>query len=300
MKTKIVLTTCLLILSACFVNNIILANKTQNKDITILSTPRLNQLSNKLINEYKKTYPEQNIQGVDFEEINLSESLTNTMSLALVSQEDISSLIDQSLWKMLIGRDVIVPVINAGNPFLDTLEKQGITPTGLAEIIRMGKGTWGKLLGSGNDRQVNIYTMSDKSIRPALSAFLKINPSEFQVVEMNSLNDFKKVILNDPFSIGFCRIIDVLVSENQGIAENIRLLPIDKNENGRIDYHEKIYDNPENFMRGVWIGKYPKLLVQNIYLVAGNFPKNKEVSDFAGWILTEGQQFLEPESFSEL
>ena len=46
------------------------------------------------------------------------------------------------------------------------------------------------------------------------------------------------------------------------------LLPIDRNGNGLIDYNEKIYDDINDFSRGVWIGKYPKSLFSNIYSVA--------------------------------
>ena len=52
------------------------------------------------------------------------------------------------------------------------------------------------------------------------------------------------------------------------MVENIRLLPIDRNGNGLIDYNEKIYDDVNDFSRGVWIGKYPKALFSNIYTVA--------------------------------
>ena len=43
------------------------------------------------------------------------------------------------------------------------------------------------------------------------------------------------------------------------MAENLRLLPLDKNGNGQIDFNEMIYEDLNAFTRGVWIGKYPRV-----------------------------------------
>jgi glycine cleavage system H lipoate-binding protein len=84
------------------------------------------------------------------------------------------------------------------------------------------------------------------------------------------------------------------------MVENIKLLPIDKNGNGKIDYMEKIYDDLNVFARGVWIGKYPKALYRDVYYVSSAQPENKTEIAFLKWILTDGQQYLYLNGYSDL
>jgi glycine cleavage system H lipoate-binding protein len=82
--------------------------------------------------------------------------------------------------------------------------------------------------------------------------------------------------------------------------DNISLVPIDKNENGKIDFMEDIYDNLQDLSRGVWIGKYPKALSGNIYAAASTKPENSTETAFLQWVLTGGQEFLSPNGYCDL
>ena len=84
------------------------------------------------------------------------------------------------------------------------------------------------------------------------------------------------------------------------MRENLSLLPIDKNNNGLIDYNEKIYDDVSLFSRGVWIGKYPKALISNIYSISSNLQNTGSELAFMKWVLTYGQQFLNSNGYTDL
>jgi glycine cleavage system H lipoate-binding protein len=53
-------------------------------------------------------------------------------------------------------------------------------------------------------------------------------------------------------------------------------------------------------MRGVWIGKYPHELVQNIYAFAAEKPNEAASIQFVRWLLTEGQNTLADNGLNEL
>ena len=107
-------------------------------------------------------------------------------------------------------------------------------------------------------------------------------------------------IQNDPYAVGFCKMVSIIGQDKQSIVENIKLLPIDKNGNGKIDYMEQIYDDPDAFARGIWIGKYSKALYTDLYYVSSAPPANESEIAFIKWILTDGQQFLYVSGFSDL
>jgi glycine cleavage system H lipoate-binding protein len=117
------------------------------------------------------------------------------------------------------------------------------------------------------------------------------------------LTDAKKIldaIRKDPYAIGFCRITDILANQGKEFATGIALLPIDKNGNGKMDYMEDIYNNPSEFMRGVWIGKYPKALSSEIFAVAPSQPTGAIEVAFLNWVLTGGQEMLTAEGLCSL
>jgi glycine cleavage system H lipoate-binding protein len=62
----------------------------------------------------------------------------------------------------------------------------------------------------------------------------------------------------------------------------------------------QIYDDPGDFTRGVWIGKYPRSLFSNIYTVAGVQPEKGSEIDFIRWVLTDGQKYLSVSGYSDL
>jgi glycine cleavage system H lipoate-binding protein len=87
---------------------------------------------------------------------------------------------------------------------------------------------------------------------------------------------------------------------DQNLAENIQIVPIDRNGNGQIDYMENIYENLQTFSRGVWIGKFPKDLSVNIYALAPEKPQGENERAFLNWILKDGQQLLTVNGHSDL
>jgi glycine cleavage system H lipoate-binding protein len=107
-------------------------------------------------------------------------------------------------------------------------------------------------------------------------------------------------IQKDPNAIGFCRLTDILDPGKQQIVENISIMPIDRNNNGKIDYNEQIYSNLNVFNRAVWIGKYPKSLYNSIYSYSSSKPTGETEVAFLKWVLTDGQQYVSPNGYSEL
>jgi glycine cleavage system H lipoate-binding protein len=95
-------------------------------------------------------------------------------------------------------------------------------------------------------------------------------------------------------------LADLINHEDFSAASQISLLPIDKNANGKIDHFESIYEDLNKFSRGVWIGKYPNELVANIYSITVAKPENKEAKAFLKWVLSDGQQYMLMNGFSEL
>ncbi len=269
--------------------------------IKIFSSPDLYNLSVKWANEYDKVNPEAKIKIISATDNKIAGNKIGNEGFGIVSDNYFSGSGNESNWKMVIGRDIIIPVINSKNPYLDEISKQGISPEVFSQFIaNPDSRTWGTLLKSNQKTSANYYWINNESVINGLSEFLKTDKLKEKGFKVESGKELISAIQKDPNSIGFCKMVDILDFKNQSLLENIAMLPIDRNGNGIIDYNEKIYDDFNSFSRGVWIGKYPKALFSNIYSVSTEQPENAAEVAFLKWVLTDGQQFLYSNGYSDL
>ncbi|TFH22405.1 MAG: hypothetical protein E4H10_13820 [Bacteroidia bacterium] len=268
---------------------------------TILSTPELNKLATTWAASYSKLHPEVKIGVSDLPVNSMAESLGKSNTLGFISGEYSAAIAGNSLWKEVIGRDVIVPVYNSGNPFINEISRHGISFENLVLLLNNpGTVTWGTILETEQNIPVNLYVLDDPSIQPAIGSLLNVNQANINSTKVEFGLDFISAVQEDPYAIGLCKMPDLVDSRDQKMHSQIAILPIDNNGNGQIDYKENIYGDMDAFSRGVWIGKYPRALTRNIYSVSSSQPANKSEVAFIKWILTDGQVFLDNHRFANL
>ncbi len=269
--------------------------------IKVLSTPDLYNTSLKWATEYNRLYPEIKIKVVNVSDSKTMDKLLAEGNIAFVSNEHYSGFNNQTLWRVVVGRDVIVPVINSKNSFSDKIYQQGVSKNALAQFYENTRlSNWGMLLNNNEKTPVNYYWIDDESLQTGIAAFLGTGKTAIHGIEVKNSDEMVAAIRKDPNGLGFCKMINILDAQHQSIVENIRLLPIDRNGNGIIDYSEKIYDDFNAFSRGLWIGKYPKNLISNIYSISSGQPEKSSEVAFLKWVVTDGQQFLSKDGYSDL
>jgi glycine cleavage system H lipoate-binding protein/ABC-type phosphate transport system substrate-binding protein len=304
MKTTIIFLTSLLLL-----NNSNLSSKdsvNENKSykgdsVKVLSSPDLSSLSIKWAGEYNRLYPEAKIKVINVSDSKMADNLIKDGNTGFVSNEYFTGFADASLFKVVVGRDIIVPVINSKNPFMAELFQKGISPDALEKFIgNQNSQTWETLLKNETSLPAHYYWINDESIIKGISGFLKTDMIKSAGIEVKNGEEMISAVQKDPYAIGFCKMVNIMDFNNQSVAENIRLLPIDRNGNGVLEYNENIYNDFNSFSRGVWIGKYPKALFSNIYSVSSALPENETQIAFLKWVITDGQQFICSNGFSDL
>jgi len=233
---------------------------------------------------------------------NIRSPITTSGRIGFISKGFIQEIEGDLKWKMVVGRDVIVPVMNPDNPFLDEIYHNGISQEKFNMAYSSGViPTWGTLMGDDKVfTPVNSYCIKDESVYNNLSEFMQTDHFTTSINEVSEINEFLDRITRDRFSLGFCRLADIIDSGHNRFDERVKLVPIDINANNKIDHFENIYSDINDFTRGVWIGKYPREFSSSIYTVAGGQPNKENDLAFLEWVLTDGQQFLNKNGFSEL
>jgi len=280
-------------------NNKLVAQEspTSENSISIISTPDLFNLTTDWASEFCKLNPETKIKVVKFTDANQSSILETGTNLYFVSNEAYSSLNNKELWKLEVGKDALVPIINSKNPFLADIKKQNISPEILAQVlVNPANRIWTILPKTGKKVPVNYYLVNNQSDKSMIGKYLSTNQT-IEGIGLENYDQMISAIQNDPYSIGFCKMSSLIKSNND---QNITMMPVDKNGNGQIDGFENIYTDLQAYKRNAWIEKYPKELTANIYSIAPKMPVNQAEIAFLKWVSTDGQQLLNQKGYASL
>lgn len=263
--------------------------------IHVSSSTETNGLTASWVNEYNLSNPAAKIAIVQNGD---SKSQTaDHLKFVVDSNEPTSE--NASTWKMVIARDVIVPIVSSRNPMLSSVIQQGISANEFALLFTNAeKRNWSAVVKNGQNISFQLYLPKNEEFKSGIQLFTKTKIDPDRVKMLNSADEVFDALQKDNLSIGFCKLSD-LHGANLG-AENLRLLPIDKNGNGRIDNFEQIYQNLDEFTRGVWIGKYPNALSRSIVALAQVKPTDKNEIAFLSWILADGQHLLNLNGYCDL
>lgn len=269
-------------------------------NLKIYASSELSDLTTRWAEEFNTTNQALKIQVVSLPEAGSIIQIADG-TLSFITQKDLKVADNDMLWKVVVGRDVMVPIVNSKNPYLATLQEKGISADALSLVFAdKSASPWGILLGNEKNNLVSCYFINNAEVKTTLAAFLNTETEMLNGVGVSNSSEMIAAIQKDIYAIGFCRLTDILNSQNQQIAENISLLPIDRNANGTLEYTENIYQDVASFTRGVWIGKYPKALYTSIYSVSASKPSTENEVAFLKWVLTEGQNYTALNGYTEL
>jgi len=304
MKTRIILIIGLFFLSCSIANSKEIengSNPSTEGSIKVFTSPEIYNLTTQWTREYSSLNPNVKIKVITATGNNIPRMLNNGAGIGFIGDGSNVAIQNQEIWNIQVAHDVIVPIMNCANPLMNEIIRRGVTPERLTRLFENSENqNWGKLLDNSQNIPIHFYLTNDASVLAGVTNFCKANQIKTNGINVVSSTEMISAIQKDPNAMGFCKLIQVVDGQSQNLIENIKLVPIDRNGNGKIDYIENIYDNLQSFSRGVWIGKYPNALSGNIYSVSSGKPKNEAEIAFLKWVITDGQQYLAKNGYSDL
>ncbi|PKP34748.1 MAG: hypothetical protein CVU00_05515 [Bacteroidetes bacterium HGW-Bacteroidetes-17] len=293
----------LMLLSICPNSNGTEINNEISKEgsITVLCSPDLYNLTNRWVEEYGKLNQNLKIKVLKIGHNSVDNAYSSDFNVGLVSESSLYLLEKPTNLSLIVGRDILVPIMNTNNPLKIEIFTHGISSGKLAGFFKsQGDHNWGSLLNIESNLPIHYYKSDNDEISSTVEEFLKMNGIAIEGINVANNQEVIASVQKDIYSIAFCRVTDVIDPMNNGMLENITLLPIDRNGNGKMDSFEQIFDDLNTFSRGVWIGKHAKELISNIYAVSNESIDNGKEKEFIKWMLTDGQQFLSSNGYSDL
>lgn len=230
----------------------------------------------------------------------VSQMISEKDAAFAVITQTMASKMEELPLKVLIGRNAVIPVVSHNNQYLDKLNETGVSPEVLADLLGSSQNaTWGSLLNKTDNQPLQLFTTS---MARKTSTFQQLTSNNQKVTSIGLLKGQKveEFMDENPNAILFCRLSEIIDKENGSFIDGIQVLPFDRNSNQQIDYMEMIFSNLDDFLRAVWIGKYPKLFSESLYLVSSEIPQQDSEFAFVEWILTLGQDQLNKQGYTSL
>ena len=232
----------------------------------------------------------------------MTDTIAGAVDIGMISRSIKDEETAQGIFWVSVTKDAVFPIINAENPVAAQILEKGISQETFAKIYITGEiTTWGEVVGDPSiTDEIHVFTRSDAS--GAAEQWAKFGGGKAQEdlkgIGVNGEPAILDTVIKDPLGIGYGNLNSIFDLTNGTLVPGIVIPPIDINTNGKADA-EEVYTVKEDAFGAVANGTYPSPPARFENLATLGKPEGLTLA-FIEWILTDGQQFLEPAGFVPL
>ncbi|MBN2545992.1 MAG: PstS family phosphate ABC transporter substrate-binding protein [Spirochaetes bacterium] len=298
--------TCLLIVIVLML--ILTCKKTQKNDlmkgqIAISGAWALYPMVVKWSEEFKKIHPQVNIDiSAGGAGKGMSDTLKNIVDLGMVSRSIYDEEIKRGALPFAVCKDSVVPVINIKNPLIEKIRSKGANKELFKKIyIDQSIKNWEELISGNGNTDIHLYTRSDScGAAETWANYMGYKQEDLKGTGIYSDPGLVEAVKNDIFGLGYNNINYIYDNKTKLLHEGIAILPLDINNNSKIDKDENFYSNLNELTKAIADDIYPSPPARELYLVSNGKLEKKAVIEFIKWILTNGQLFVEESGYIKL
>lgn len=293
MKKLFVSAICILLINAS--SFIVKSQDKLEGEISISGAFALYPMTVKWADEFRKIHPDVRIDiSAGGAGKGISDALSEMVDLGMVSREIYPEELSKGAFAISVTKDAVVPVISESNPLLNSLLIIGIKKNVANDIWITGKyKTWAQAFGLKSTLPLHIYSRSDACGAAEMWAkYLGKKQEDLNGIGVFGDPGLAQAVKRDALGIGFNNIGYAYDAKTKKQISGIRVLPIDLNNNGKIDSDESFYESLNDLMNAIALNKFPSPPARELYFVSKGKPKNKAVIEFIKWIITDGQKFV--------
>lgn len=254
--------------------------------------------------EYKKINP-----GVRFDISaggagkGISDALNSMVEIGMVSREIYPEEMKKGAFPIAVTKDAVVAVVSESNPMLNEILTKGLKKDAGNNIWVTGRyTTWAQAFGAKSSAPIHIYTRSDACGAAEMWAKL-FGKKQEDLLGVGVFGDpgLAQAVKKDPLGIGYNNIGYVYDATTRQQIKGLKVVPVDLNNNGKIDSDEDFYTSMNDLIAAIASGKYPSPPSRELYFVMkGNPTNNKVLTEFIRWVLTDGQKFVNESGYIAL
>lgn len=264
--------------------------------ISISGAFALYPMTVKWAEEFRKVHPEVRIDiSAGGAGKGIADALGGMVDIGMVSREIYQEEIKKGAFPIAVTKDAVVAVISESNPSLADILAKGLKKDAGNNIWITGRfTTWAQAFGVKSTSPIHIYTRSDACGAAEMWAkFYGKKQEDLLGVGVFGDPGLAQAVKKDPLGIGFNNIGYAYDASTKKQLKGLRVLPLDLNNNGKIDGDENFYDSMNDLIAAIASGKYPSPPARELYFVCKGNPNSKKVLvAFIRWVLSDGQKYV--------
>jgi phosphate transport system substrate-binding protein len=271
--------------------------------ISISGAFALYPLAVKWAEEFKKLNPKVKIDiSAGGAGKGMTDALSKLVDIGMVSREVYAEERKKGAFDIAVTKDAVVPTISANNPYLKEILEKGLKKEAANNIFITGTyKTWGQATGIKSNAPIRAYTRSDASGSGETWAKY-FGEKQEDILGVGVFGDpgLALAVSKDKFGIGYNNIAYAYDAKTKQPNTGLKIIPLDLNNNGKIDADENFYNTLDDIVNAISSGKYPTPPARDQYFVTYGKPMKKEVIAFINWVLTDGQKYVHDAGFVNL
>jgi phosphate transport system substrate-binding protein len=264
--------------------------------ISISGAFALYPMTVKWAEEFRKIHPDVRIDiSAGGAGKGIADALSSMVEIGMVSREIYPEEIKKGAFPIAVTKDAVVAVISESNPALNEILVKGLRKDAGNNIWITGKfTTWAQAFNIKSSSPIHIYTRSDACGAAEMWAkFFGKKQEDLLGVGVFGDPGLAQAVKRDPLGIGFNNIGYAYDASTKQQVKGLKVVPIDLNNNGKIDDDENFYNSMNDLIAAIASGKYPSPPARELYFVCKGNPKtNKVLTEFIKWVLSDGQKFV--------
>lgn len=279
------------------------AQPSQTEKITVSGAFALYPMMVKWAEEYNKVNPNVKIDiSAGGAGKGMTDALSGMVDLGMVSRDISPDEASQGAAWVAVTKDAVVVTASSENPVLADLQAKGINQSTFRNIfVNETVTTWGQAAGRADVMQkINVYTRSDAcGAADVWAKYLGYKQENLKGVGVFGDPGLADAVKSDPLGIGYNNIGFAYDAKTTKPLSGLSIIPLDKNDNGKIDADEQFYETRSDIVNAINTGRYPSPPARELNIVTrGSF--SGPTLKFVRWILTDGQQYVEESGYIAL
>lgn len=222
----------------------------------------------------------------------IADVLTNMVDIGLVSRDLHAQEVEKGAKPIFVAKDAVLGTFNPSNPNHDLLLERGLTQKELSGIFIEEKyNTWKDIDSRFEDVPLGIYVRSDAAgAAETWAKYFKSSQEDLKGVGIFGDPGLAQAIKDNKNAIGFNNINYIYDLKTGKTTDNIQVIPLDINENGKIDPEERFYANINDLTEAVATNTYPSPPSRELMFVIKNDNNSKLIREFIRFVLAKEQQ----------
>jgi phosphate transport system substrate-binding protein len=224
------------------------------------------------------------------------------VDLGMVSREiSPEEVANGAVW-VAVTKDAVVPTANINNPVLADLQNRGINKSVFRQIYINGSlTTWGEVVNRpAVTEKINVFTRSDAcGAADVWAKYMGFKQEDLKGVGVFGDPGLADAVKMDRLGTGYNNIGFAYDANTGRPIEGLAIIPLDLNDNGRIDADEKVYGTRQEIVAAIDTGKYPSPPARELNVVTKTRFSGLS-KEFLRWVLTDGQQYVEESGYIAL